>query len=369
MSADDELIPEVTPATGCAPPAKPGPGFLLSVGFWFLLLLVQLTVSSGVGLSVAWLRHVARDQTSDDFPADRTATSVDNLMQEFNHPAVLLATLASSVLTTCFVALIIVSLRDGRSMRRTMAFRRPHPGHVVLLVLLALPTMLVASEIGTWAQRYMPRLEGAQQAYMHIAESSWLIVVLVGALLPAFGEELFFRGLLGRGLTARYGMGLGILGTSILFGLMHLDPPQVVATALLAVPFHLVYLWGKSIWVPILAHGLNNALAFNLMRLPTDSRWRLVLGGDDHALVPPLVIIPAVICFLSLLWLFFSCRTRWVNRNGIVWSPGYMTAEMPPAELDASPQTTRPGPLPLAVTAISWVVLGAAILWEVNSHS
>lgn len=82
--------------------------------------------------------------------------------------------------------------------------------------------------------------------------------VLVVAAAPFF-EELFYRGLLLRSIRKRYGDGVAIIGSGVIFGVVHFEPVATLALAL----FGMVLAWlavrtgrlGPSIW----AH-----VAFNL---------------------------------------------------------------------------------------------------------
>lgn len=395
MSADrpnpdpSDLPPIVTPAEAFpgsgeipraieAPPAaepsgRPGPGLGLAIAFSILLMIGHLFIGVGVALGLLVVTKLLGDKSSTGKVqpngtawAEKSRMGPDSGATEaasaFDDPLSLLALTATSVLTTLLIAVVLIALREGSAWRRTMAFRSPHPAHVLVTLLLVLPGMLVASEVGTFAQRFLPRFTGAQESYAALSQLPWPLVLLVGAVLPAVGEELFFRGLLGRGLTARYGVLAGVIITSILFGLIHMDPPQVLATALLAVPFHVLYLAGKSIWLPILAHGLNNALAFLLMRLPSDSPWRLVLGGDDYALLPPQVFVAALLAFLCLLWWAVSMRVRWLLPSGQQWWPGYVTAESPPDHVAPRAELARPGLLPVVGSLFSLAFLATMIV-------
>src|SRR5207247_6579582 len=84
-----------------------------------------------------------------------------------------------------------------------------------------------------------------------------LLVLAVGA---AVNEELFCRGFLGRGLVGRYGVVLGVLITSAIFGLIHGNVPQGIWAFVLGCSLHLAYLATRSLWVPMLLHFLNNAV-------------------------------------------------------------------------------------------------------------
>lgn len=93
---------------------------------------------------------------------------------------------------------------------------------------------------------------------------------LGGCLLPAVGEEVMFRGFLGRGLLARYGLAGGTL-LSAMFSLMHADPVQALAVLVLGITLQGVYIATRSLFAPMLLHGLNNALAFGLAIVDPES--------------------------------------------------------------------------------------------------
>lgn len=90
-----------------------------------------------------------------------------------------------------------------------------------------------------------------------------LVIVGVG---PAIGEEIIFRGVIGRGLTARWGVVRGVLLTSLLFAIAHVSPSHALATIPIGIFLHVTYLATGSLWAPILVHFLNNALSVTLMK-------------------------------------------------------------------------------------------------------
>lgn len=106
-------------------------------------------------------------------------------------------------------------------------------------------------------------LEARQQ--LLTPELSWgaFLVTLVGAgLLAPFSEELFFRGAIYQWFRKRFGYAAAVAGSSILFGLAHIDSPAVLITAfIMGVALAIVYEKTRSIWVTILMHALNNSLA------------------------------------------------------------------------------------------------------------
>ena len=109
-----------------------------------------------------------------------------------------------------------------------------------------------------------------------------IFVALVVSLVPAFCEELFFRGLVQSRLSAIWHPGAAILLTSVVFALVHIDVQHVIAV----VPIGLYLGWaawrGGSVWLAMLLHALNNLTAVIIGRsdLPIWAIWAgtIVLG-------------------------------------------------------------------------------------------
>ena len=91
-----------------------------------------------------------------------------------------------------------------------------------------------------------------------VAANYQIFLTLVGmAVIPAFVEELLFRGVILANLLP-YGKGTAILGSAVLFGLMHQNAEQwLYATAAGAV-LGWIFVQTRSIWPCILMHFLNN---------------------------------------------------------------------------------------------------------------
>lgn len=102
-----------------------------------------------------------------------------------------------------------------------------------------------------------------------------LLVILLGWILAAFGEELCFRGFLmdrvARVLGAgRVAWGLSLVLVSVLFGSMHSEQGMAgaVQEGLSGFWLGLVYLCARrELLLPVVAHGVSNTLAFVLLYL------------------------------------------------------------------------------------------------------
>lgn len=89
-----------------------------------------------------------------------------------------------------------------------------------------------------------------------------LINLIVVAAIPAIGEEFIFRGCV-QGVLTRWVKNphVAIWITAVIFSAIHLQFYGFLPRMLLGALFGYLLFWGKNIWLPILAHFLNNAAA------------------------------------------------------------------------------------------------------------
>ena len=91
----------------------------------------------------------------------------------------------------------------------------------------------------------------------------WTIVMTL-LFAPVF-EELLCRGVVLGSMRQRYGVIAAWLGSALFFGILHLNPVQVVNAFILGLILGYIYLVTDSIWAPILLHAFNNLTAYILM--------------------------------------------------------------------------------------------------------
>jgi len=126
---------------------------------------------------------------------------------------------------------------------------------------MALPSFL--HNLEKWMKQ--KELEAAaltQQLLIMKSYNDLAINLLMVAILPAIGEELFFRGAI-QNILINFlkNPHLAIWFTAIVFSAIHVQFYGFLPRMFLGVLFGYLFLWGKSIWLPILAHFLNNGFA------------------------------------------------------------------------------------------------------------
>lgn len=112
-------------------------------------------------------------------------------------------------------------------------------------------------------QAWEDQARGITEELLAVSSSQGLLVnLLLVAVLPAIGEEMIFRGSI-QHLLERMGRNvhLAIWVGAILFSAMHLQFYGFLPRLMLGALFGYMLLWTGTLWVPILAHFINNAAA------------------------------------------------------------------------------------------------------------
>ena len=89
-----------------------------------------------------------------------------------------------------------------------------------------------------------------------------ILSILIAGVLTGFGEELFFRGaqqgiFLARGINGHVAVWL----TAVIFSALHFQFYGFIPRLLLGAFFGYLAWKGRSLWLPVIAHALNNTLA------------------------------------------------------------------------------------------------------------
>lgn len=165
--------------------------------------------------------------------------------------------------------------------------------------------------------RLMRNLEGEAENIMKAFTSTgspWGLVVnlfMIG-VLAAVGEELIFRGLIQKLMTIMFrNAHLAILVTAIFFSAFHFQffsfLPRFVLGMILG---YLMYL-GGSIWYPIIAHFINNAMGVIYYYFTARGGRDDVLEDIGTSTMMPIAALLSLLAFavFFFLWYFFTERS------------------------------------------------------------
>ncbi len=344
VPAAEVVVAEVV--AEAARPARPQPSVVMALFWCVMLFAVQILGGLIVGVLLAVVVAVKHGGAlnPDDFQAQ--------MLAEF--PRFLPLMLIFATVGNLLVALAAVFITYRRHAAAWIGWRRCSVMHQFLVVLAVIPFAVVASEVGNWVAEFVPPVESDVLA--EFSRQPFWLVLIVACVLPAVGEEILFRGFIGRGLIAKLGPVAGVLLTSFLFGAVHIHPVQATGAFVLGVGLHIIYLKTHSLIAPMLLHMLNNALAFVAMRygqmLPVEGFTELSENGVGHT--PLVLFLLSVAAVVLLLLLFQATRVRWMLPDGREWSPGFVSGERPMRD-DVRREIARP-PVVLGLACLASVV-------------
>jgi len=127
--------------------------------------------------------------------------------------------------------------------------------------------VILASELNNVLMYFLPMPEFLQEAFETMLVNKYIIipVLFVGAA-PAFIEEMLFRGVILNGFKENYSHKKAIIVSSLLFGVVHLNPWQFVTAFLFGMVSAWVCLKIKSLTLSIYMHLFNNTAAVFVMK-------------------------------------------------------------------------------------------------------
>lgn len=127
--------------------------------------------------------------------------------------------------------------------------------------MLDLPAWLEGLE--QWMKQSEEQARQLTEMFLGTSSYSGLMLnLLMIAILPAIGEEFLFRGVLQRLFREWWKSGhLAVFVAAFLFSGLHLQFYGFLPRLLLGLFLGYLFLWSRSIWLPVLVHFFNNGIA------------------------------------------------------------------------------------------------------------
>ena len=133
-----------------------------------------------------------------------------------------------------------------------------------------------------------------------------LINLLMLAIIPAVGEEFIFRGCLQKIFGHWIGnYHIAIWITAIIFSAIHFQFYGFMPRMLLGALFGYLLVWSGSLWLPILAHFMNNGVAVVTAYVFQQQGKPLELMYESDPASQP-VFIASIAVMAVLLWYFYN---------------------------------------------------------------
>jgi membrane protease YdiL (CAAX protease family) len=284
--------------------------FLLTVGVVLIsaivfTLLSTVSVSIAYGISLEKLQEVLSDSSSPQ------SISILKVIQT-----------ASAIGAFILPALVVAYLFDQKPMDYLKISKRISMTSalmVVVTLIVALPLINYLGELNSrmslpsflsglekWMKDSEDKAAELTQRFLEMHSIGDLLFnVFMIALLPAIGEELLFRGIIQRIFSEwSKNIHVGIWTSAILFSAMHLQFYGFIPRMLLGVMLGYMLVWSGSLWLPIIAHFVNNATAVIFMYLFKEEMMSVdpdkIGTENDYVLVICSLVLTAV-----FLWLIY----------------------------------------------------------------
>ncbi|MDR0878336.1 MAG: CPBP family intramembrane metalloprotease [Treponema sp.] len=166
---------------------------------------------------------------------------------------------AEIIYSMAFLGIVIgIVARSGKGELSRILLFKPVSMHIFLaLVVMFLGFEIINSEITNIMAILIPipdRIFGEDP-------SNIFMIIICTAIFPAFTEEIFFRGILLKRLSAVYSKRKALIASALLFGMMHLNPWQFVHASISGLFYGWLYLQYGTIWLGMFMHFYNNILA------------------------------------------------------------------------------------------------------------
>lgn len=166
--------------------------------------------------------------------------------------------------------------------------------------MLSLPECL--SGIEDWMIRSEEQAKEITELFLGTTNFPGLIInMMMIAVLPALGEELLFRAVLLRIFKEwTKNAHIAVLLSAFLFSALHLQFYGFLPRLILGIILGYLFIWSRSIWLPVIVHFFNNGIAvlaawlFERGQITSDAESL----GDEGS---PFIIVASLIMFLLLL--------------------------------------------------------------------
>jgi uncharacterized protein len=224
--------------------------------------------------------------------------------------------------TAVFGFIILPSLLMGRQGKSIFALvQKPiNPMVVVIAVLILFAFMVVDSAIAMWNKNldFPAWMDGFEkwarqwedtQARMttYLTEfktfGSFIVGLIVIAVIPGIGEEVLFRGIVQNEFyRGTKNIHVAIWVSAFLFSAFHIQFFGFFPRLLLGALFGYLYHWSGSLWVPIIAHFVNNGLIVLALYLFQIGHIASINPNEEVAAPWGAIVVSAVILVLLLIY-------------------------------------------------------------------
>lgn len=214
----------------------------------------------------------------------------------FSHFAPALANNSNALLvvagvTTDLIGLPLIALMVSRIPAERIERRRMKPGHFVLAAMMGYAVGIVSNVIGNIVTIIIGLMKGSmvQNEILNMTSGVNMLIALIYMVICApIMEELVFRKLI-VDRAVRYGQGIAVVVSGLMFGLFHGNLNQFVYASTLGAFLAFLYVKTGNIKITIGIHMLFNfigsiVLLWLIRQLDFQDYFQMLAGGTTEAI-------------------------------------------------------------------------------------
>ncbi len=172
-----------------------------------------------------------------------------------------------SQISKAFVILIVLytlALKRHQLDWKALGFRSTTRGWIVGVVIISVAGFVLLFLLNQWIVSSVPgwlKFAKPPVIWNSIGSLELSVFLFVTVIVTPIAEEMFFRGFLFQWMCTRRPVWLAALVSSLMFGVSHIVPAQMIAATLMSFAIIYLYVASRSIWPAIVCHIANNALS------------------------------------------------------------------------------------------------------------
>jgi membrane protease YdiL (CAAX protease family) len=221
-------------------------------------------------------------------------------------------TLVLGVTIPALVIILLAAVVNGTKLRETIHWGVIRGKRLLPVILMTLSAAVLSSELENIVadyvmspETYSKLVEDFSKVFFMENRADLLLGLVSLTILGPLMEEAFFRGVVYRGIAKNRGKLIGVVVSSILFMLVHVNPAQFPAALALGVIYSAMIAGGYSITDTFFSHALFNIISafffYGILEFPG-----LSLGGGTEVIhVPLFMALTALVTFTASLFLVF----------------------------------------------------------------
>lgn len=289
----------------------------------FFQLFVSLLIIGGVGMVLTLISIVAGVFifNSDLTVLDKAAASLRPNDESFMRYLLIMQDVTLFIIPSIIIMILLRPENSGRMPEAKV----PGITEIILVLILAFCIFPISSFTGqinsairlpdglkgleTWIAEKEEKADNLIEL-MITSRTFWSMMLNLAtiALMPAIAEEMIFRGvfqkILGRLFRSDH---IAIWVTAFIFSAIHFQFYGFIPRLILGLVFGYLFLWSRTLWLPVIAHFVNNAFPVILA----------FVGGVDKInstpevpLLKQVVFLPIPITISLIIMFYFRNKSK-----------------------------------------------------------